>query len=65
MIENVSVRHWVASATAIPPGLNSPAKANPTDTELVEGPVMTKVLKSNEELYLRFFGYFNQTVVKV
>ena len=51
MIENVSVRHWVASATAIPPGLNSPAKANPTDTELVEGPVMTKVLKSNEELY--------------
>ena len=62
MIENVSVRHWVASATAIPPGLNSPAKANPTDTELVEGPVMTKVLKSNEEPFFKFLNDFLGTV---
>ena len=30
------------------PGLNSPADIFPTDTELVEGPVMTKVPKSNK-----------------
>ena len=34
------------SAIATPAGLKSPVNIFPTDTELVEGPVMTKVLKS-------------------
>ena len=46
-MENVSVWHWVVSATSTPPGLNAPANINPTETELVEGPVMTKLLKSS------------------
>ena len=42
---NVSVRHCVASVTAVPPGLKFPASIFPTDTELVDGPETIKVLK--------------------
>ena len=51
VIVNVSVRHCVPSVTSFPPGLKFPAVINPTDTELVDGPEIMKVLKRYRHIW--------------
>ena len=47
MIENESVRHWVAEEMATPAAtpISCPAKFFEIDIEFVDGPVITRALK--------------------
>jgi hypothetical protein len=49
VIENVSVRHWVAEAMATPAAtpISCPAKFFDIDVDAVDGPVITRALKES------------------
>ena len=56
-MENVSVKHWVASATCLPPAPKFPFNISSIDVEVVDGPVMTKELNKTNQVSIVLAGW--------